>query len=374
MNCIVDPRKLTHFDFGEAHPFKIYRLGLAYSLIESYGLMSDPSVFVIEPREATLEEARTFHKEGYLEVLQLADEGMWTPNLFSHGLGTSDNPVFPGVYVWAMLVAGASIQSAEEIVSGRAKIAFNMAGGLHHAMPSRASGFCHVNDVVLGINTLLEHWERVAYVDIDAHHGDGVQHAFYASDRVLTVSIHQSGQTIFPGSGFVDDIGDGPGRGYSVNVPLLPGARDDVYSMVIDELLVPLVESYDPDAIVTQLGADAILGDRVAGLGMTLRQFERFAKLFRSWERPWLALGGGGYDIANVVRAWTLAWATMNDIDLPNSIPQEWLTQAASYDLALTSLRGEEANAGSPSRVLNDAQQTIGELVKSVLPLVGQSR
>lgn len=369
-NCLINPRKLLRFDFGPLHPFKIYRLGLTYGLMEAYDLTNSDSIYTLEPREATQEEAQGFHTEGYLEVLRLADSGMWVPNLFSHGLGTGDNPVFPGVYEWGMLVAGASIECAEELLTGRAEGAFNMSGGLHHAMPSRASGFCHINDAVLGINTLLADGKRVAYVDIDAHHGDGVQHAFYATKRVLTISIHQSGHTLFPGSGFVDEIGQGDGRGYAVNVPLLPGAHDDAFERTLNKVVLPLLAAYDPDVLVTQLGADALLGDRVASLRMSLGQFERFVIHFRALEKPWLALGGGGYEVGNVTRAWTLAWARMNDTALPNEIPQEWLTQAAAYGVAAASLRGEGMKDPSPVRVMEDLDRTIDTLQETVFPIL----
>lgn len=372
-NCLVDPRTLLSFDFGPLHPFKIYRLGLTYALMEAYGLTHGKTIYTLTPSEATPQQAQTFHSEGYLEVLRLANSAMWVPNLFSHGLGTGDNPVFPGVYEWAMHVAGASIQCAEEILAGRAKIAFNIAGGLHHAMPSRASGFCHINDVVLAIKTLLSAGRRVSYVDIDAHHGDGVQYAFYNTSQVLTISVHQSGHTIFPGSGFVDEIGEEDGRGYAVNVPLLPGACDDVYERVLTRIILPLIEVYDPDVLVTQLGADALRGDLVADLRMSLDQFERFVDCFRNMQKPWLALGGGGYALENVVRAWTLAWAKMNGVTLSDEIPSEWLTQAAPYGLSITTLRPNVVSEASSPRVVADLDQTVGILQETVFPLLERS-
>ncbi|MFC2096060.1 acetoin utilization protein AcuC, partial [Candidatus Bipolaricaulota bacterium] len=168
-HSLINPQTLLQYDFGVDHPFKIHRLGLTYSLIEAYGLVNADDISVLAPRMATDPEAMRFHTQGYLECLRLASEGTWTPSLFSHGLGSSDNPVFPGVYDWAMSVAGASIICAEEILSGNASRAFNMSGGLHHAMPAHASGFCHVNDGALAIQTLTRAGKRVAYVDIDAH-------------------------------------------------------------------------------------------------------------------------------------------------------------------------------------------------------------
>lgn len=371
MNCLIDPRTLLRFDFGPLHPFKTYRLGLTYELMEAYGLVEEEAVRILKPRMATDEEVSRFHTDAYIEVLRLADSGMWVPNLFSHGLGTGDNPVFPGVYEWGTLVAGSSIDCAKEVLTGRAEIAFNIAGGLHHAMPSRASGFCHINDVVLAIVPLVEAGKRVAYVDIDAHHGDGVQHAFYRTDQVLTLSVHQDGHTIFPGSGFVSEIGQGEGRGYALNVPLSPGARDDAFERVFDEIVFPALDSYAPDVLVTQLGADALFGDRVANLSMSLSLFERYIERLRALHIPWLALGGGGYAVENVARAWTLAWARMNDLTLPDGIPAEWQEEATRYGIRVNSLRGKEVGDGpSPGRVLDELDRTLCSLKETVFPLI----
>jgi len=371
--CLVDPRSLLRFDFGETHPFKIYRLGLAYELIRAYGLDEAGDVYLVAPREATEDEAKTFHTTGYLETLRLADSGMWVPNLFAHGLGTPDNPVFPGVYEWGMQVAGASIQCAEEILSGRAERAFNMSGGLHHAMPARASGFCHINDAALAIHRMIQERKRVVYIDIDAHHGDGVQEAFYRRADVLTISVHQSGQTIFPGTGFVGEIGREDGAGRTINVPLVPGAADDLYVRVMDEVIVPAVQRFRPDIIVTQLGSDAILGDLVANLRMSLTQFERMVKGFADLGLPWLALGGGGYHVGNVVRAWTLAWSVIAGAEpLSDEIPSTWATAASVHDVFVSSLRGSvPSTPDSPDHAHEDLDRTVAELIKNVFPRLG---
>ena len=366
-HCLIDPRSLLEYDFGAHHPFKILRLGLAYSLIEAYGLTETDDVTVLEPRMASDSEALRFHTQGYLECLRLASEGTWTPNLFSHGLGSSDNPVFPGVYDWGMSVAGASIVCAEEILSGEATRAFNLSGGLHHAMPSRASGFCHINDVALSIQALTSAGKRVAYVDIDAHHGDGVEHAFYGSSDVLTISIHQSGRTIFPGSGFVNEIGEGEGAGYAVNIPLAPGAGDDAYERAFDAVIIPLLKGYRPDVLVTQLGSDAVLGDVVANLRLSLIGFERCVKRFRSLDLPWIALGGGGYDISNVARAWTMVWGTIMDRELADEIPPQWMTEAAVHGASASRLRGSGESTSSPDHVLSDLDATLEYLDRQVL-------
>ncbi len=366
--CVIDPRTLLGYDFGAYHPFKIHRLGLTYGLMDAYGLIDRPDVIVSEPRMASEAEALSFHTSGYLECLRLADAGLWTPNLFSHGMGSPDNPVFPGVLEWAMLVAGGSLICAEKILSGDVDRSFNPAGGLHHAMPANASGFCHINDAVLAIEALTRAGRRVAYVDIDAHHGDGVEYAFRHRSDVLTVSIHQTGRTIFPGTGFARDRGEREGEGYTVNVPLLPGAGDDAYDRAFRELFLPLIEAYRPDVLVTQLGSDAVMGDVVANLRLTLLGFEQCLLHFRSLGLPWLALGGGGYDLGNVVRAWTLAWATLLDETLDDAIPSSWLVEAAVHRVAVSRLRGSEAPTRSPDHVLRDLDETLAWLRAHVFP------
>jgi acetoin utilization protein AcuC len=370
-SCLVKVDRFKEFDFGPEHPFKVYRLQLVHALMEAYGLTELEGVYLLEPREATVEEALSFHDSGYLEVLRLADGGMWVPNLFEHGLGPGDNPVFPGVYRWAMLIAGASIAAAKELINDRAKVAFNIAGGLHHAMPARASGFCHINDVVLAINKLLERFSRIAYVDIDAHHGDGVQHAFYSTDKVLTISTHESGYYLFPGTGFVDEIGEGAGRGYAVNIPLLPGAQDDTLLISLGEIILPLLEAYRPQGLVTQLGVDTFRSDPLTSLGFTTNGFLRAVEAFKSLGIPWLALGGGGYDVGNVARAWALAWAAMNGIELPDEIPDSWRGLAAQYGVHLERLRDEPRSPSSPGEVLVDLDRTIRKLKETVFPIHG---
>lgn len=368
----MDIRPFTKFDFGPTHPFKIYRLELTYRLIEAYNLIDLPQAYQIAPRLATEEEMRSFHSEGYLEALRIADGGIWNPNLIPHGFGTGDNPVFPGVYEWASLVAGASIASAAQLSNGKANAAFNFAGGLHHAMPTRASGFCHINDAVLAINKLLEHYQRVAYIDIDAHHGDGVQHAFYSTDRVMTISIHQSGDYIFPGTGFPHEIGNGAGEGFAVNIPLLPGAGDSAFKLAMEEVILPLIDAYDPQVIVTQLGADALPGDMIASLAMSLHGFERTVQTFKDLGRPWLALGGGGYDIGNVVRAWTLTWAVMNDVAVDEEIPPAWRAMAARWGVDVTNLREGDYETlldPAPNRILADLERVIAHLRRHLFPL-----
>lgn len=374
MRVLVDPQRLSRFDFGSAHPFKVYRLALAIELMDAYGLIERDDVRRIDLREATEAEAVAFHSQGYLEALRLASSGMWVPNQFAHGLGTTDNPVFPDVFEWGMLVAGGSIDAAQALLDADADRSFNLTGGLHHAMPNRASGFCHINDGVLAIERLRQAGKRVAYVDIDAHHGDGVQHAFYDEKDVLTISIHQSGYTIFPGTGFEEEIGQGEGRGYAINVPLLPGAGDRAYDEAFDTIILPAIELFAPDVLVTQMGTDAVLGDLLANLRMSLHGFERAAQRFRDLGVPWVALGGGGYDVGNVVRAWTLTWATMLDESLPDEIPANWMTNAAARGVTVSRLRGSEDVAPTSERVLDALTKSLETIRRTVMPILADAR
>jgi acetoin utilization protein AcuC len=228
---------------------------------------------------------------------------------------------------WSKLVVGASLKAADLVDNNEAAIAFNIAGGLHHAHASRASGFCYVNDPVIVIQSLVKRGRRVAYIDIDAHHADGVQEAFYNTDKVLTISLHETGNALFPGSGFEYENGVGAGRGYSVNVPLPTDTDDELFVYAFTQIVPPLINSFKPDVVVSQLGVDTFHTDPLAHLNLTTNGFCRLVSMIKAVAPKWVALGGGGYDIANVARAWTLAWAIMNDVAAPDEIPETFLQQ-----------------------------------------------
>ena len=309
------------YDYGSSHPLRIERLRLTYELCKAYGLLALPDAEIIETVPATEEEIARFHTPTYLEVLKEATLGSLN-RFYTCGLGPGDNPIFRGLWEWSMLQAGASLQCAQQVSEGKARIAFNIAGGLHHAGAGRASGFCYVNDPVLVICHFLDRGKRVLYLDIDAHHGDGVQWAFYEDPRVLTLSFHQDGFTLFPGTGSVSETGKGPGLGYAVNVPMLPGTDDEVFIEGFFAVVPRLLGSFRPEVIVSQLGVDSFWNDPLAALELTTNGFCEVVTFLKSRAPAWVALGGGGYDIGNVARAWTLAWAIMNGVELPDDLPQ----------------------------------------------------
>jgi len=315
------------FSYGQGHPLKPFRLKLVYDLIKAYGLMSLPSMRLIRAKPAKDEDLLLFHTHDYIEVLKDADHGLDVEEAESYGLGYGDNPIFEGVYEWSKLVAGASLQAAELVDSGEAGIAFNISGGLHHGQASRASGFCYINDPVLVIKSLLKRGRRVAYIDIDVHHGDGVQQAFYYNDKVLTISIHESGRHLFPGTGSENETGADAGKGYSVNVPLPFSADDEIFAYAFDSVVPLHIEKFKPDIVVSQLGVDSFIADPLAHLNCTTNGFCKIVSRIKEISPKWVALGGGGYEITNPAKAWTLAWAIMNDIDLPDELPASFLNK-----------------------------------------------
>src|SRR5207249_8893245 len=250
----------------------------------------------------------TFHTEEYLNVLKAANTGAASAAVVCrYGLGPGDNPIFPGLWDAARLAAGGSLLAARLVAGGEVTRAFHFAGGLHHAMPDRASGFCYVNDAVLAILHLRARGLRVAYVDIDAHHGDGVQNAFYADRNVLTISTHERGDRLFPGTGFVEEIGEGRGRGYAVNLSLNPYTDDGVYLDAFDQLLPPVAQAFGPDVVVAQLAIDSHRTDPLTHLALTADGFAATVRRILDPAPRLVAPASGGYALANAARASTAA-------------------------------------------------------------------
>jgi acetoin utilization protein AcuC len=360
------------YDYGPTHPLKIIRLKLTYELIRAYGLLSLPFVQTIMTRKAEEDDLATFHSREYLSVLKQTNDGHLRRDAYSYGLGPGDNPIFPGLYDWSLLVTGATLQAVDSVASGEREIAFNIAGGLHHAMRSRASGFCYINDPVIGILKLLRMGKRVAYIDIDAHHGDGVQAAFYQTNQVLTISLHESGTSLFPGTGFEYEIGEGEGEGYSVNLPLQPYTDDEVYLWAFEEIVPPLIHRFQPEIVVSQLGVDSFHNDPLTNLHLTLHGYEKIIQRIKELSPRWVALGGGGYDVSNVARAWTIAWAVMNGFELNDQLPETYLRKAAESGIHGKELRGDLKSHPHSERkdIRTETERIVSYLKKTVFPKV----
>lgn len=339
--ALIYSEEWNRFDYGPEHPLRMERLGLTWRLMEAYGLTRLPGAVVRAPEPAAEQEIAVFHDPHYLNVLKAANQGAAPPRASAFGLGAGDNPVFRGVWEAARLVAAGSLMAADLVASGQAERVFHFAGGLHHALPDRASGFCYVNDPVLAILRLRERGLRVAYVDIDAHHGDGVQHAFYGDPNVMTISTHERGERLFPGTGFVRELGEGDAAGYSVNLPLEAYTDSAVFFPAFEAVVPPLLERFRPDVIVAQLGVDGHRTDPLTHLAFDLQGFVRaFARILPLAPRI-VALGGGGYDVRNVARGWTAAWAAVNDVELADELPASYARDIAHYEFTSNRLWDE---------------------------------
>ena len=333
--CVVFDDTLTSYDFGPTHPMNPIRVDLTMLLAGQLGVVSNGAsggLAVLPAPHATDADLLTVHTPELIEAVRRSslDPSDILPLL---GLGTDDNPTFPGMHEAARHVVGASIEAARLVWTGQVEHAANIAGGLHHAMPDRASGFCVYNDVAAAITWLLAHGaKRVAYVDIDVHHGDGVEAIFWDDPRVLTISLHETGQMLFPGTGFAHDIGGPEAQGSAVNVALPPGTADAGWLRAFHAVVPPLLREFAPDVLVTQHGCDSHMSDPLAHLMLSV-DGQRAAYLalhdlaHEVSAGKWVVSGGGGYAVVDVVpRAWTHLLGVVSGVPLDpaTEVPAEW--------------------------------------------------
>ncbi|KAK1281075.1 Histone deacetylase 6 [Acorus gramineus] len=319
-----EPSIGDHF-YGQGHPMKPHRIRMAHNLAVHYGLHRLMEVCV--PFPATPDDIRRFHSADYVDFISSVTpdaivgkkDPALTRRMKKFNIG-EDCPVFEGLFGFSQASAGGSIGAAVKLNRRDADIAVNWAGGLHHAKKGEASGFCYVNDIVLGILELLKYHKRVLYVDIDVHHGDGVEEAFYTTDRVMTVSFHKYGD-YFPGSGHIKNIGHGPGKYYALNVPLNDGIDDESFQGLFRPLIQKVMEVYQPEAVVLQCGADSLAGDKLGFFNLSVRGHASCLRFLRSFNVPLMVLGGGGYTIRNVARCWCYETAVAVDVEPDNRLP-----------------------------------------------------
>jgi acetoin utilization protein AcuC len=372
---------LVAYDLGPAHPLAPVRVALTVDLIRRSGLLVGRAV---EVAPAELDEAALLrrHAPDYVAAVRALSDDPTRKVGREYGLGPGDTPAFAGMHAASIGIAGASVEAARQVWTGAAIHAFNPSGGLHHAMPDRAAGFCVYNDPALAIDWLLAMGaERVCYVDIDVHHGDGVERMFADDPRVLTISVHESGEFLFPGTGRVTDVGGADAPGSAVNLPLAPGATGPIWLGVFDAIVDPLVRAFAPDVLVTQLGCDTHVTDPLAHLALTVDDlaatYRRLHLLAHEvCEGRWVAVGGGGYRLAEVVPiAWTLAFAEMASAALPIETPMGW--RELVFDrLAVPAPRSFTEDPVDPTTAMvvharQAADETIAEARRIVLPLHG---
>jgi acetoin utilization protein AcuC len=367
------------YDFGE-HPLNPIRLELTIRLARELGVLD--ALELLAPRPADEAQLLSIHRADYLEAVRRASSD---PTFSGYGLGTDDDPVFPGMFDASALVAGGSAIAARQVWDGASEHAVNIAGGLHHAMEGFASGFCVFNDVVLAIRTLLAAGaERVAYVDIDVHHGDGVQAAFYDDPRVLTISLHQDPRTLFPGTGLPTELGTGAAEGTAVNVALPPGTGDGGWLRAFGAVVPGAVRAFRPDVLVTQCGCDTHHEDPLANLELSVDgQRTAIAALHslahEAAHGKWVALGGGGYGVIRCVpRTWThlLAEAAGRPVPFDTPIPPGWVDY-----LRQRGVRGELPQSMGEGRAVHSEpwipggdswlDRSIGATRNAVFPLLG---
>lgn len=375
--AFIHSKEIEQYSYPLDCPFKTERAGRVRQTLASMGLLSGPNVREVAPVAADRNTLKKFHTARYLQALKRSQDGKWDAEAMRMGIGaTADTPVFPGMYDYAVLAAGATLVGADLILSGEADVVFNPSGGYHHAFPEKAAGFCYINDNALACMALAEAGRRVLYLDVDVHNGDGVAYAFYQRSDVMTISFHENPAVLFPGTGFEDDIGEGPGRGFCVNLPLPVGTYDKAYMYAFESVAVPLIGAYHPDVIVFELGADTLAGDPLAHLRLTNKTYVAIIDALLGFGKPILATGGGGYHVENTVRAWSLAWTILSGQDRDYGVDAgvggvmlestDWQGGLRDRELAVTDQQKEA--------VLPALKASIEAIKVSVLPLHGLTR
>ncbi|KAF1916635.1 hypothetical protein BDU57DRAFT_449504 [Ampelomyces quisqualis] len=325
---------VEYHHFGSSHPMKPWRLTLTKQLVLAYGLEYTMDLYT--PRPANFGELALFHDREYLEYLsKITPQNAQPedPQYISYGFGgdSNDCPVFDGLWNYVSLYSGASMSAAWNLLNKQSDIAINWSGGLHHAKKNLASGFCYVNDIVIAIQLLLTQHQRVLYIDIDVHHGDGVEQAFESTDRVFTLSYHKygidrHGYPFFPGTGNINEMGPtdptNRGKGHSLNIPIDDGIDDMQYKHLFKTVTGAVIEKYNPQAIVLQSGADSLGGDRLGRFNLNIKAHGFCIETVKRYNRPLLLIGGGGYTPRNVARTWCHETAVCVGADLHNHLPQ----------------------------------------------------
>ncbi|KAI1313978.1 hypothetical protein F5Y03DRAFT_335696 [Xylaria venustula] len=363
------PKKVAYFydsDIGNfayvaGHPMKPHRIRLAHSLIMNYGVYKKMEIYRAKP--ATRLEMTQFHTDEYIDFLQkVSPENMDNFQREQSKFNVGDDcPVFDGLFEFCGISAGGSMEGAARLNRQKCDMAVNWAGGLHHAKKSEASGFCYVNDIVLGILELLRFNKRVLYIDIDVHHGDGVEEAFYTTDRVMTVSFHKYGE-YFPGTGELRDVGIGTGKYYAVNFPLRDGIDDSSYKSVFEPVISSVMEFYNPDAVVLQCGGDSLSGDRLGCFNLSMEGHANCVKFVKSFNRPTLVVGGGGYTMRNVARTWAFETGLLVDAHMDRTLPFNEYYEYYGPDYELDVRASNMENANSPEYLEKIKNQLIENL------------
>ncbi|WP_273851083.1 acetoin utilization protein AcuC [Guptibacillus spartinae] len=320
-----------NYKFSDDHPFNHIRVKLTQDLLTEIKALQETEV--IAPRVATDDEISLIHDPAYIDAVKKAGKGSLASSIAAnYGLGTEDTPIFSNMHEASALIVGGTLTAVDAVMTGKSDHALNVGGGLHHGFRGKASGFCIYNDSSIAIEYMKKKYgARVLYVDTDAHHGDGVQWAFYDDPDVCTLSIHETGRYLFPGTGNINEKGQGKGYGFSFNVPIDAFTEDESFQEVYEDSFRKVIDFFKPDVILTQNGADAHYYDPLTHLSVSMNSFEFIPKLAHQLAHEycngkWIAVGGGGYDIWRVVpRAWSRIWLEMKGLSMTGRLPQQWL-------------------------------------------------
>jgi acetoin utilization protein AcuC len=326
MAALIHRPEYAGYDFGPEHPFTPKRLEMVLDLLRCLGHEVHP----IAAPAATREDILSVHDEAYVAMVEALDQGNPGLEADRFGLGTPDNPIFPGMDLATRWLVGGTLHGARMLMTGQEQRVLQLGGGLHHAQRDHAAGFCLYNDLAVAIQAFVAHGWRVAYLDIDLHHGDGVQSLFYDHSQVLTLSIHESGHYLYPGTGHIQELGSGSARGMSVNIPLEPFTEGGDYLEAFDSVIPRALAWFRPDVLVVQAGADAHFADPLGDLALTTQTFQAlYQRIFamanaHTHGRVLLTLGGG-YEAQVVARVWAILYLTFMGLPLPEHLPAEWM-------------------------------------------------
>ncbi len=325
MRRVIYHPEFQQYNLGAEHPFSPLRVEMVLDLLKEWGHTPEFS----SPQEVGPDELETVHDSEYIKAVEAVSSGKAVADIGKYGLGTADNPIMKGMASGARKIAGGTLLGAQMLLEGSARKVLQLGGGFHHAQRSLAAGFCLYNDLALAINEMIAKGWHVAYLDIDVHHGDGVQQIFYSNDKVMTISLHESGEYIFPGSGWVHELGRGMGRSLKLNLPLEPFTEGESYMEVVEKVVEEALYWFKPDALIVQAGADAHFSDPLADLMLTTQDYERlFRKIFQLSEtlcnNRLLITLGGGYSFQATARIWTILYKMFMELELPETLPDAW--------------------------------------------------
>jgi len=358
--------EVGNYYYGMGHPMKPHRIRMTHDLIVAFELYKKMEVY--KPYRLSQSDMAQFHTDDYLNFLRNAtpensDCATFKTDQDRYNMDL-DCPIFDGIFEFCQISGGGSVGGAYKLNNQTSDICINWAGGLHHAKKAEASGFCYVNDIVLGILELLRFHDRVLYIDIDIHHGDGVEEAFYTTDRVMTVSFHKYGK-YFPGTGDIDDIGYGNGKNYALNFPLKDGLDDDSFRQIFKDVISKVMDSYRPGCIVLQCGADSLTGDRLGSFNLTLKGHGYPLQYLKQMKVPLLVLGGGGYTIRNVARAWAYETSLCIDTELPDDLPYNDYFEYYGPDFKLHLTPSNQVNMNTKYEL----EKTTNKLLEMLRPI-----